>query len=372
MFSEENILNFENACDLVEGCEALTIRPEMMVTGFDDFYRVMVFFYSVEDSYQIEVKSSILNQKLLEKISAATNVYQSKRKEKFYFQPILQFIKNKLSSKLLTAWSEIMELKNLPIEMISTDEKNGIICWKIHEDDYFLTVEIQITENYPFKQPNFKFLESNLPSRALTLFEGKLINLLHSLKNSSQILDEKEEIKTQPTIQELQNIKHDVQFLKQVADLNAVSEIKEKRREKTRLIKSEIEAEKKANSKISTANLIEAKPSLEKMIQFLYSLVVALPKENCPMCKTSLLSKEASTQKELLPELTNCNHWYHLGCLYKYLVSPPFDKPRICHICKEHIHHPKWNNEYIKRMEERYARKMAKERELADVLDLFH
>lgn len=156
-----------------------------------------------------------------------------------------------------------------------------------------------------------------------------------------------------------------------MADLNEVSHDKDRRRERTRLVKSEKQAAE--DFTVQTISNVNAVPTLLALVTLLLNLVDSLPELKCPACESLLLPENpsASTENELQPEMLICKHWYHSACLHKYLISPPFDKPHVCHICKEVIQHKKWSEAYIRKAQKNFERKLEKEREIDDVAELF-
>merc|ERR1711934_405341 len=69
-----------------------------------------------------------------------------------------------------------------------------------------------------------------------------------------------------------------------------------------------------------------------------------------------------------LPVRMLCGHWMRLRCLNEALTKPPFNKS--CKICGRRLSHPAWDND-VKSLEKQWAQKQAKERELAEMAELF-
>ena len=65
-----------------------------------------------------------------------------------------------------------------------------------------------------------------------------------------------------------------------------------------------------------------------------------------------------------------CSHIYHYGCIDKFLRTPPFDDKKKCLACGQRVFHENWKDS-VKLMEEKWAYKEAKNREIEDVMDFF-
>ena len=99
----------------------------------------------------------------------------------------------------------------------------------------------------------------------------------------------------------------------------------------------------------------------------------ALPGGRCGLCDVQLLPDDPEdvvlqgTHAKHL-EYLYCGHYYHYGCLDKYINSPPFQDGKPCKVCGRRIWHHKFCRD-TKLLEDRWAHKKAREREIKDVTD---
>lgn len=112
------------------------------------------------------------------------------------------------------------------------------------------------------------------------------------------------------------------------------------------------------------------------MARFGYGLTT----EECQGCGKSVFPDSPAKATKYLdssdhkkrPEHVYCGHWFHYGCLDKFITRPPFGKP--CPACKEEtgenhrVLHKKFTSD-ISRLEKAWAMQQAHDRELADVAD---
>jgi len=246
----------------------------------------------------------------------------------------------------------------------------------MEKNRYSFHVDITIPTSYPEEQPIYVFGDATFPQAMLEMFDALAVNLLKAVTYKHKQAEEAAKKEGGLSVKTLLEFRHDMKIFKKLADLKELSHDKQFRREKTLLIRSEVELEKHreaSSAAIVKENVPKITPMLLPLVLLFEELSGTLPEYECPVCEKLLLPEdpEESLKIELKPELTTCNHWYHYGCLHQYLTSPPFDVEKTCHQCKVVLTHQKWNAEYIRKARKNYEHKMAREREIADVMDVF-
>ena len=199
----------------------------------------------------------------------------------------------------------------------------------------------------------------------------------------------------------LKGLKHDVNALKQIADLREktkagnggvgwqgdfVAERREARKQLRRLAREENrldeiaeqemkEIEEQEMKELMGSKLSDtAQPSLFVTAEFLIvHYAQKLPQEVCQACDQCVFhdSPEAASMCEKShnrrPMRSLCGHWLHYECLDTWLTTPPF--VRNCQVCGRRIWHPDWPED-IKRLEKAWQSKETKKREMSDVADM--
>ena len=229
----------------------------------------------------------------------------------------------------------------------------------------------------------------------------------------------KKEVKVRLTQEKLKGLKKDVETLSRVRDLrefdsaatqgnakikaNAYKERKDARRTIKKITKDELAKDQSIEDKekqwqqeeearmagydIPEQDGSNPTPSLLSLIIFLKEKIQKLPLEICPTCakpvlppdpeelkscyialsecKTDQERKARKAAKAKRPMRTFCGHWWHYGCLNKYMVEPPFGA--VCPVkgCERRTYHPDWPED-IKALERAWAGKQARKREIED------
>jgi len=113
------------------------------------------------------------------------------------------------------------------------------------------------------------------------------------------------------------------------------------------------------------------RPSLQPVCEYLIKdCVKKFPLEICPLCNERVLPEDPTTEtsKRYRAEKVYCGHLFHFFCLNKYMKTPPFAGGKKCPACGKQIFHDKWRIS-AEVMENRWAHKQAKQRELEEVVD---
>jgi hypothetical protein len=73
----------------------------------------------------------------------------------------------------------------------------------------------------------------------------------------------------------------------------------------------------------------KALPHIYHTVNFLANYFVRfLPKAKCHLCHEPLLGKiKDGKQDKKFPDRTFCGHWFHCGCIEKFVDNPPFVGP---------------------------------------------
>ncbi|CAG9466276.1 unnamed protein product [Pedinophyceae sp. YPF-701] len=106
-------------------------------------------------------------------------------------------------------------------------------------------------------------------------------------------------------------------------------------------------------------------PAVHRLVE---CFVEPLAKGCCEICGKRLLPEDPAKAKAARAERLMCGHHFHFGCLEKYVSEPPFDKG--CKVCGEQVVHARLTTNK-KVLEERWAAKKMREREISDVMDMF-
>ncbi|KAK7500064.1 hypothetical protein BaRGS_00008611 [Batillaria attramentaria] len=102
------------------------------------------------------------------------------------------------------------------------------------------------------------------------------------------------------------------------------------------------------------------KPSIKPVCEYLIKdCMHRYPLESCPD-----LPGRANDGIERV----YCGHLFHFRCLDKYMKTPPFAAGKFCGSCGKQIFHEKWQIS-ASVMEQRWAHRQAKQRELDEVVD---
>lgn len=140
----------------------------------------------------------------------------------------------------------------------------------------------------------------------------------------------------------------------------------------------------------------KVKPSIYRTLGFIIRAVHDFHVELCPVCALKCLPEDpkdvvADENDDMFVERAFCGHLYHAKCLKKYFREPPFvENGKICAAtskharpdgvgrgtkegtgCGQRLLHDKWALD-PKKAEQRWAHKLARDRELEEVMDFFN
>lgn len=329
------------------------------------------------------------------------------------FTLIYDFI---MSNMFIPCWREMKQVFGLCEKhgKCGANEKDGVVQLRLKCGSYRQVIQVRVPPSYPEEGVAIEFQASDFPHDVQVIFSAQADEIsrrcaagfspeqaLQSTRNPDAPM--KKTI-TQPTIrlnsENLHNLKHDVNVLKQMADLRQVTQAKDKRnqfssfstsdrrearKDLRRLAKEEaakdeaqlrewLEQERaEMESLMKTKVSDTAQPSLLAVCSFLIEEYVArLPREPCQACGETVFptdpNHEALTnpQSERRPMRTYCGHWLHYDCLNTWLTTPPF--ARDCPVCSKRIWHPDWPSD-VKQLERAWQTQEARKREMADVAD---
>lgn len=257
---------------------------------------------------------------------------------------------------LLSCWHEINSLRaNLrldpanaadQIEKLEVSEKTGVITILLRELDTFCKIRATIPNEYPCRVADLDVIESNLPdwvwqTHILLAQQNalKLVGQFISLEQHAAAYRQAHAAvaASVPSTKDLLDHKEDMKLLKKLTDLG-IEGSKESRRQKTRLLQSEIKKlPPAAPAAPSTKGLSSASvaPSLTASVAQLILMVRKFPYSSCAGCD-ELMSKTTDLPAERLV----CGCYWHHGCLRKHLDAPPFVEKRCT--CGNTLVHRWW------------------------------
>lgn len=353
------------------------------------------------------------------------------------YEPIHTFIHTNM---FVPCWKEMKQVATLceGKGKVGADEKDGVIQLRMQSGAYKHTMKITVPYYYPEEGVKVEFQASNFPSDIQYMFLSQVEEIVRRCVGGAtmeQALLVSNPIKltetsTKQTVaapkmtaENIRNLKHDVNVLKQISDLRVAAttsdakkyitqvnaERREARRDLRKLAKAESEAEaeaQKAQIEQEQAEMRElikgkasevAQPSLYAAVRFLVEdFTCRLPHEPCQACRKPVLtehpegegagdaqgaqkdsvissggaiaaSKAAAARSKKAsekPMRTFCGHWLHFHCLNEWLTTPPF--VRSCPACGRRIWHPDWPEDH-KQLEKAWQAQEARKREMCDV-----
>lgn len=354
----------------------------------------------------IELRSATLPDQVLEKIEMGLwKHWDSHDSSQRNLKLMILFLQQAIDkNRLLYAKEEIDRIQQLldnPHDSLKANPKRGTIVIERTVKSYRSRVKITVPELYPSDPVQFQYVEGTFHPHLERIFQTRVEFLIQRIWKGyqyqlpSQKSGEEEEENTPapewtPSKSELHEIRHDLQFLKQMQDLKEQSHDKAMRRQQTRLVKAEItsmsEAERKQEElerqlELQQIQLDHDRRTLYPVAAFiLVELLERLPHETCPECQLSLLpsTPPAAWSQRYLGEMEDkervdrlpCDHWYHYRCVKKIMSRPPFDEKLCLHPgCGKHLQHNVFNIQFMRRMEQRYLKEEERQRELADIAD---
>jgi len=354
----------------------------------------------------------------LAKVQAA----QNKPQVEVMFNYLFDFIHGNL---FVPCWKEIKLIKNkcdTAGYKIGADDKKGMIQLRLNNGAYHQSIVLIIPPMYPEVGVEIQFTASNLSTNIQEVFKHQIEDVVRrcvaGFKGSDAIEatlnpdTNRDKAKASKgtlvsdkvslTTDALKGLQHDVNVLKQIADLREVnagmdkrnqftahstSVRKEARKDLRRLAKAEnaadIAQEQERLRELEqqeTLQLMSCKPSDTAQASLLAAATFLidhymekLPSEQCFACRESLLPAEPKHKCLQDPKHTKypmrifCGHWIHYGCLDNWLTTPPF--VRKCLVCDRQIWHPDWPEPKI--LEKEWQATQAKQREVDDIGHMF-
>eukprot|EP01094_Clydonella_sp_ATCC50884_P013282 TRINITY_DN23568_c0_g1_i1.p1 TRINITY_DN23568_c0_g1~~TRINITY_DN23568_c0_g1_i1.p1 ORF type:complete len:392 (+),score=101.24 TRINITY_DN23568_c0_g1_i1:146-1177(+) len=274
---------------------------------------------------------------------------------------------------------------------LKVKERSGVVRVLIRYEAHHLEAVLRVPPRYPVDPPAFALKKHSLDGRleaSLTAAVNTLIRRfndghtdMYKLPWLREHQEESDGIAPSgPSVSDLHQFRHDMQFLKTVKELNAHSDDKKVRQHKKYLLKKEAQKELSLlalEQQQQQTSFREAtqdpKPSVFASVHLLLTKFFAdLVCRLCTMCGGRLLPADPSALRQpkypLYPEDLTCGHWFHDSCLKDYVCKPPFHG-KTCPDCGESLNHRKYNAQYTEKAEKRWAVKQAKRRELEDIME---
>ena len=323
-----------------------------------------------------------------------------------------------LCGNVFTAcWRETRQLAALVTEsggQIGFDEQAGVITVRLRSGGFRTSFRLLVAADYPDVAVGIEDLRSNLPPpiwrsyraqaeeavrRCVAGFDMEAaLRASNPLQGPGRQHEATDGPKVRLTNDHMQNMKHDVRFLKQATDLRQVERAKDRRngqlqastqerrsarRTLSRLNKKEAQSDADYERRMASLEAQEsaagapgpsgdAQPQIGAVAHLLVRRMhVELPRELCQACGRRVLPEDASAgelnaQHPRRPVRVWCGHYFHWECLDAWMTSPPF--VRTCTHCDRRIYHPDYNPD-PKVAERAWANKQAREREINDVSD---
>jgi hypothetical protein len=262
--------------------------------------------------------------------------YMGKSQLRAIYEPIHTFIQTNL---FVPCWKEMKQIASLceGKGKVSIDEKLGLIQLHLVCAKYVQVIKLTVPYNYPEEGIKIEFLASNFPTDIQYMFLSQCEEIVRrcvagctaeqalQVSNPIKLADTGVKSNSAPvarlTTDNLKNLKHDVNVLKQISDLRVASTAGDKKKYVTQ-VTAERRAARRELRKLSTAEsatdeaehkallqqehdemqaLVKGKaseiaqPSLFTAVQFLVNDFVArLPLELCQACQKPVLPQEPS------------------------------------------------------------------------------
>ncbi|RUS76937.1 hypothetical protein EGW08_015310 [Elysia chlorotica] len=262
-----------------------------------------------------EIKSKTLGYKFM---SGLAKVCDTEAK-KYLGQPqvvhIVQFVSNFLDENPLCVCADEISLVKGKLcgakDEVKLKQKTSQVVLKICQEEYFLNLRMTIPDDYPLRQIVPEITDHNFPEFLRTNFQAQATEAARQC--------------VQPPLKKKPK---DPPFV--------------------------------------------PKPSLRPVAEYVIECVKKYPLEICPLCHERALpvdsTSESATRGKYRVEKVYCGHLFHLICLTKFMKTPPFSEGKFCPSCGKQIFHEKFKVS-AKVLEDRWAHKQAKQRELEEVVD---
>ncbi|XP_076444914.1 uncharacterized protein LOC143282914 [Babylonia areolata] len=262
----------------------------------------------------VELNSKTLAHKLLMGLGSVCEAETKKLVGQRQVVHMVNFVKTFIDENPLSVCSEEIAFikKDLltPEDEIKLKQKTSQIVLKLRQLKYFLTVVLSVPETYPLQQIVVEISEHNLPNFLKVNFQAQAIEIARQC--------------VQPPLKKKPK---DPPFA--------------------------------------------PKPSIQPVCEYLIKdCMRRYPMESCSLCKKQILPPEPTdlSGRQFGIERVYCGHLFHFRCLDKYMKTPPFAAGKFCPVDKKQIFHEKWQTS-ASVMEQRWAHKQAKQRELEEVMD---
>lgn len=265
----------------------------------------------------VEVKSKFIPPRAMTVIEKTCEVEAKKLQGQFQVIPICKVVRQFLEENMFINCAE--ELDNIKKRFfekgdeIKIRQKSGVFILKVHKNSYFMNLKMAITDSYPLEQVRITVGETNFPKDLAEMF-----------------------------------VRQSIEIARRCVVPPAIPS--------------------------KGAPPFEPQASILPVSEYLVSKCIKLyPVMNCSICDKQAFPQDSKdvTQNIRDPkyvEYVYCSHIFHHKCLDSYMRTPPFKDGKKCPICQKQIFHEKWK-ESAEVLEQRWAHKQAKQRELAEVMD---
>ncbi|GFR62226.1 E3 ubiquitin protein ligase RIN2 [Elysia marginata] len=262
-----------------------------------------------------EIKSKTLGYKFLQGLAKVCDTEAKKQLGKPQVLHIVQFVSSFLDGNPLCVCADEISLVKEKLskekDEVKLKQKSSQVTLKICQEEYFLNLRITVPDDYPLSQVTPEITDHNFPEFLRTNFQAQ------ATETARQCV--------QPPLKKKPK---DPPFV--------------------------------------------PKPSLRPVAEYVIDCVQKYPLETCPLCNERALpvdpTNESATKGKHRVEKIYCGHLFHLICLTKYMKKPPFSEGKFCPACGKQIFHDKFKVS-AKTLEDRWAHKQAKQRELEEVVD---
>ncbi|CAL1546180.1 unnamed protein product [Lymnaea stagnalis] len=292
------------------------VRAEIMKTKYKQLTVSCMFQPSYPNVPVVtELRSKTLADTFLDRLSKVCDAEAKKLTGRPQTVHIIKFVKTFIEENPLCVCSEeISLLKKLLTgdhDEIKLKQKTSQIAVKVHQELYFIHLTLSVPETYPLTQVSLQIDEHNFPEFLRVNFQAQAA-----------------EIARQCVHPPLKHNPKDPPF--------------------------------------------KPKSSVLPLCQYIINCVKTYPLEKCPLCLEKVLpadpKNECATKGKQKTVKVYCGHLFHYICLNGYMKTPPFSEGKKCPACSKQIFHEKWKIA-AEVMENRWAHKQAKQRELEEVVD---
>ncbi|KAI9138290.1 hypothetical protein BKA69DRAFT_1041042 [Paraphysoderma sedebokerense] len=354
----------------------------------------------------VELSNSNLSESILAKLHTAIDTQNQKLTGHPHLLASANLINDIVQSNiLLTAHPEIIELRTLITELkrkyqefdecwLKANEVSGRLRLRVANNaGQFVEIMATVLKNYPYEDIQYKIGSTNYDLNFISLLLNRAISYGTKIAKIAQddggIDSGQTNSASCPLINrdQLHDMKKDIKFLKQLADMKPLSESdKSVRRMKTRLVKAETQADstheadsaspkndQATNPEVSNTdtNRDQIKYTLFPTFQYLMeNYLFPLPSIQCPFCRSPLIPSPRSKTHSPEFDVVHCGHIYHSKCLLQYMSQPPFDG-KICSYadCHRIIIHSKYSDDTRRKLEKDWENKERLKQEMSEVLD---